>query len=297
MLAFLKNALTAPVKNGPQPSRRFRPSLEVLENRSLLTAGYAVAGGVLTITGDGAADRVHIHDAGTANGIYILLNAEPRWTYIGAPIRAINVHTHGGDDFVHYRLADDLQRSVVRQVFVDLGSGVDDFEAALYDASGIGSDLLTGSRLNLVAEGGDGGDRMQAWAGSDVDVHQNAALLIDYRGGDDLDSIHATFRGELDGYLYFYLGGQGSHDWITANLTFDAGSTGYLRGTSSQGVASYGAAARVDGNSGHDTLTFVVRDRGAAHVFARIDGDEGYDRGTRTANVVSEDLSTDDVIV
>lgn len=276
---------------------RFVPRLEVLENRSLPTAGYAVAGGILTITGDGAADRVFTRDDGTANGIDILVNGETSWTSIASPIRVIRVNTNGGADFVQYRLVDDLRSSVVRQVFVDLGSGDDRFEASLADGAGIGSDLLAGSQLSLVAEAGDGLDYMGASAGSDVDVHQTASLLIDYRGGDDPDSIHVTYRGELDGYLYLYLGGQHSHDWITAYFTFDGGSTGYLRGTSSQGVGSYGAAARVDGSSGHDTLTFVVRDLGGAHVFARIDGDDGYDRGTRTVNVVSEDLEQDDVIV
>jgi hypothetical protein len=160
---------------------------------------------------------------------------------------------------------------------------------------------LFGSSLKVVATGDDGADVVRVFADHDVDVASSASLLVDIHGNDDsFDFVTFNYRGELDGNLYLFAGGGSGADTVSANLTFDAGSSGHLAGTSSKGVGSLSQPARVRGHSGDDHLTFIVRDNGAAHVFARIEGGDGggdgFDQGTRTANVTPLGIDVDNVV-
>lgn len=282
--------------SAPASAKKQRPGLETLETRCLLNAGFGVADHVLTITGDGDADHIRVRDNGTANGISIRLNDDADWTDLASNITRININSHGGADDISYRLMDDLRAGVSRKLVANLGSGNDTFNAYLHDLDGVGSDLRLNSNLKIVVNGDNGADTIRAFADHDVDVRSGASLLIDFSGNDGNDTMYVAYRGELDGNLFLYAGGNDGRDTIVADLTFDAGSTGHLAGTSDEGVGSLDVAARVKGGEGADDLTFVVHDNGFTQVFARIIGNGGHDHGTRTANVVSEGIDVDNVV-
>ena len=64
-------------KRDRRPTRRWVPRLEVLDGRSLPSVSQSLAGGVLTLTSDGAADTIDIRDNGTPAGISVSKNGGP----------------------------------------------------------------------------------------------------------------------------------------------------------------------------------------------------------------------------
>src|SRR5262245_46195399 len=95
-------------------SRHSVPRLEALEDRCVPTVTVGGSGGLLTLTGDGAADRVEVRDTGgnLANNMTAIVN--------GITIRPnriitrVEVRTGGGDDKVVYNLLSPLTSSAFR---------------------------------------------------------------------------------------------------------------------------------------------------------------------------------------
>jgi hypothetical protein len=263
-----------------------------LEDRTVPTAGFSVFAGVLTITGNGGADRVEIEDGGRSDLIRIRLNGESSWTNIGSNVTEIRVNTNGGADYVWYRLTGDSRE--YRKVTADLGSGNDGFYAYFHDSAGP-SHLRPGADVRVIAEGGDGNDVLWADVSRGTAINSFGCLLIDYTGEDGADWIGVSYRGELDGALFLRTDGNSGQDHVGADLMCYGGSTGDLAGTAGE-VGRRDLPARVRGGDGDDQLAFLVRDYGAVRVFAQMQGGGGFDEGERTVNVVPVGIDVDYVV-
>ncbi len=140
---------------------RFLPRLEALEDRNLLSCSVVVNNGILTITGDSAANTVTITDKGTGapGNVKVVCDGVP--TNVMPAIKGIKVNTLDGLDSVRYQLAGNLQAGVAQNVLVNLGSGNDNF-VSFFSAPG---GLLNNSSLGLNVKGGVG--RLN-WVGNTV---------------------------------------------------------------------------------------------------------------------------------
>jgi hypothetical protein len=261
----------------------------------------------LRIRSDGAGDTILIKDNGGDQICVETPGQFPReQCFIASGITRIRVFGNGGDDNVSYQLTSSLRSGVQREVRASLGDGDDTFRASLHrtimlgrDLLLVGSDLTAGSRLSIVASGNDGRDTISVDAAHDVDIAATASLLVDIHGNHgDNDNVQFNYRGEMDGRIFLTAAGGEGNDRVAAQLTFDAGSTGKLAGISSGGTGTLTQPARVLGNDGDERgrfnglttefdrgLTFIVRNNGAAEVFAQIDGGDGRDESRRTPNV------------
>ena len=144
----------------------------------------------------------------------------------------------------------------------------------------------------FTVNGGTGADQIKINAGSvngnTVDINSGSSLQLRLTGGTDLldggDTIAVDYRGILDGNLRMReVGGFGA-DNLSANVTLDSGSDGFVRGFS-------GAKASLEGSFGADILDFRVHDNsgGTGHVSALADVglDLDHDTARHTANVLS----------
>jgi hypothetical protein len=262
------------------------PRGDALEDRYAHNATVSVSGDVLTVSSDGAADRVSVADTGAASGSNITLtinNGAP--TAIGPHIRTVSFVGRAGGDRFTYNLTGDLAADETRSVSANLDAGNDTFTVNLQ------GDLLSGSSLSLSSVGNLGRDTLDVNAFADVDIMEDARLALDLRGGAERDVIAFDYDGDLDGTIDFFLDGNAGDDPIRADLTLDDGSTGR--------VGSTGNPARMEGGTGDDTLTFRVFNNsapGTASVFGQIGGGIGPDTAIHTDDVLATSVQTNQVV-
>ena len=168
-------------------SRRFRPRLEMLDDRSLPSATYVLTGETLAITGSSGPDAIAITDTGTEAGVtvasdnVVIFQATTR-------ITSIVVTTLEGNDTVTYDLTGPL--TVTRLLNVDLGRGADTFTASLHSQP-IQNVINPPNLINLgiTATGDGGGDTLILNAnGATVDP-ATARLSVDFSGQAGKDTI------------------------------------------------------------------------------------------------------------
>lgn len=200
-----------------------------------------------------------------------------------------------------------------RVLDVDLGDGNDTFFANVPEvgtAAGIfffaqgrnGSDTLEveiddrlrqNSQLTAVLSGGLGWDAVSVDAWSTVTMDPGSVLTVDVAGNERTDaSLNDTadagnnvsfwYLGPMNGTLVYNVrggGGQGHNgrDWVSANLWFNAGSTGVL------GSGANGAA--VHGGAGDDDVNHIIRGgRLPQYNNPVVSGGAGSDRLHRSAD-------------
>lgn len=228
----------------------------------------------IAIVGNAASDTVVIRDNGFG-GISGFATGHGAFSFTG--IRNIRVSTGGGNDNVSYTLYGHMLPGQVRNLSVDLGAsgfffGTDQFTANLHNpATGVGSDLLFGSSLNINAFGGAGRDVMTVNAQRDTDVAAHAQLNMNLFGGDANDSIRANWFGENDGAVRLWADGGAGNDTVYGRLQEQFGSTGQLSGV-------------VHGRDGNDNLTLLLVTP-KPPVVGLLDGGAGIDVGVSTLNV------------
>jgi hypothetical protein len=248
-----------------------RLGLERLDERDVPACIVGLGGpDTLVITGNGAMDTVVVSD----NGAGAITGTATGWgAFAFAGIKTIKVDTGAGNDRVTYNLTRNLQPGQVRTVDVRLGDGADAFIANLYNpGTGIGSDLLFGSRLEISGRGGAGNDVMQINANRDVDVAAAATLKMMLAGETGNDVLIALYRGENDGDTSFrMLDGGAGNDTIRASLHEDLGSTGTSVGLAQGGI-------------GDDAIGLFLITQNPPSL-AILDGGAGTDVGNATANV------------
>jgi hypothetical protein len=249
---------------------RTRLSCSPLEGREVPACIVGLGGpDTLVVSGNAASDAVILRDDGLGN-ISGFATGHGNFNFSG--IKQISVGTGAGPDRVVYQLMRPLQTGQFRNVVVGLGDGNDSFTANLYNANGIGSDLLANSRLQLTAWGGTGADAMTINAQRDVDVAAGAVLKMILFGDAGNDVIRGYYRGENDGAVSIrdFDGGDGN-DIIRGLIHEDAGSTGVNAGI-------------VHGGDGDDQLALVLNTL-SVPLLGLLDGGAGTDTGVSTANV------------
>src|SRR6266545_6002747 len=120
-------------RSSSQP-RSFRPSVEGLEQRSLMACNVFTAGSVLNIVGDGGNDHIVVRDGGdgTVEGA-----ATGYGAFSAQGITDIVIDAGNGNDHVDYNLIHDLQAGPARIVAVALRDGNDQFAASLHGPGGV----------------------------------------------------------------------------------------------------------------------------------------------------------------
>ena len=247
-----------------------RLSVSPLEGREVPACIVGLGGpDTLVISGDGASDAVILKDDGLGN-ISGFATGHGNFSFSG--IKHISVGTGAGSDRVDYQLMRPLQVGQFRNVVAALGDGNDTFTANLYNANGVGSDLLANSRLQLTCWGGTGDDQLGINAHHDVDVAAGAVLKMILFGDAGNDLITGYYRGENDGAVSIrdFDGGAGN-DIVRGLIHEDAGSTGV-------------SAGQVHGGDGNDQLALFLNTL-SPPILGLLDGGAGTDTGVHSANV------------
>jgi hypothetical protein len=273
-----------------RPKRaRVVPTLEALEERSLLACSVVQSAGILTITGDNLSNSVKISDNGTYGFGAVKVQCGAMTKISTMPIREIRVSTGGGNDKVSYTLTGPLVAFGRRMVRVNLGDGDDQFLGSFANPlTGAGSDLLAGSTFQLNVAGARGNDTLKVDATHDVDVQAGARFGVQLYGNGipflpDLgaDGLEIQHHGEVDGLISFGAHGEAGNDpFVRTVAMVDAGSTGQL------GIL-------VEGGTGADTdLHLWVFNRPATCALnALLDGgpqiDTGFAAGDPAIQVVN----------
>lgn len=227
----------------------FKPTLDILEDRTVPTVTLGFTNGIAVFTGNGQNDSLTI-EASIDNGDRIMTA-----TYNGKngiTTNVINLETtalagisvslgSGKDKFTFTDLnAFDLEQSF--KVWVDLGSGND--TAIVQSNTNITGE---GTVVNLDIYGRDGQDDINVQFAGNLAAGAALSTVID--GGNQNDTIFLAQSGLSEGNANFWLvGGQGD-DSIRSSFFAAApdeeGATGNLKVT-------------VEGGSGYNSLTLLA---------------------------------------
>jgi hypothetical protein len=242
--------------------------LESLEDRLALACSVTAVDGHLIIKGNNAPDTVRIADNGSG-GVVGYATGHGAFSYTG--ITKITVNTEGGTDIVNYSLTGDLKAGQKQYLSVGLGS---DFDPApdVFNAYLHGHDIKGGARLDILAGGGGGADRLNVFA-LNTDVAVGGVLKTTIAGHSGNDIITQRYSGDNDGAVAMRaLGGKGN-DTVWQWMHAKPGSTGQLVGW-------------LRGEEHTDTLTLAMfTPPGNPPAFAVLDGGTGFDFGFATPNV------------
>lgn len=219
-------------------SRRFRPRLDGLADRALPSATIGEVAGVLSVRGNADANTIAITDDGSAGAGNVTVVADgTTYTSAGA-VRRIRVFSGGGADTVGYSLTSDLAAGQTRSVTINAGPGDDVYTADLL------AGVATGSRLDMSVYAGGGDDTLTVTGGL-VDVAAGARLNLDLYGDGGDDQIVVDLAGLVEGRVDVGVFGGNGNDFLTADLTADAGSPG-------------GMFARMKGGAGRDDMAMYL---------------------------------------
>src|SRR5262249_22312953 len=143
--------------------RAFRPSVEALEELTVLNATVLFSAGAITITGDNKATSVLIQDQGNyvANGkVTVLVNGQQALQVDAKTVSAIQFDMGQAADTVQYNLTGQLIGELLspipgssRAIIGNLGGGNDTFLANIQN-------YLGSAQLSFHVKGGPGGDTM-----------------------------------------------------------------------------------------------------------------------------------------
>jgi hypothetical protein len=260
-------------------TNRFRPEVQALEERQLLTVSLSFSAGVLRLEGGSGRDFISL--ANNGNGV-VTVEATGIAKHDEVGVNRLEISTKGGNDTVFITQTGNLVRDFTADV--RLGDGADVFSMSLLN------DIIAFRTMRLRVRGEDEADRITVAPDADVDIQLGARLLLNLEGGSNNDRVSVFYRGELDGTLDVNMSGGAGDDTLKALLGLDAGSRGRVgNGTS-----------RMEGDTGSDLLTFLVSDFSEATVSAEMDGGRGFflakDRGTHTTNVRASTLEQNDVV-
>ena len=250
---------------------RFRPRVDRLEDRNLLSVSITQHGDVLVIRGDFHEDTITINDNGTGAAHNITVQANGTTFTSGTdPVDKIFVSTRGPADHVFYNLTGDTKSAMT--LGVRLGEGRDDFTAHLN-----GHQLLAGADYAFDVHDGNGGDTSQLFGDANVAIAEGATLSVRMHAGFGEDHLGVSYEGQLNGKINMDLRGGAGDDRLDADFELQAGSNGTL-GTPTD-------PALLHGGPGDDVLTYLVHVNGTAGVFAVANGGGGINICRHTANV------------
>lgn len=242
----------------------FRPELESLEHRNLMTAVFLDPSGALNIIGDAGNENVTLYDNGHGS-IVGSVNGGGAFSFAG--VKDIIIDMGAGNDTVNYRLTDHLQAGTSHTMSVNLRGG-DDFFNATFNGSSTPNVFERGSLYLMKVVGEDGNDRMFLDAGNVT--MDRATMKIGFYGGEGDDLIGMNYSG-LDNYggvSFFAYGNQGN-DTIRMSMWADPASVAPAPG---------GFRGIIEGNEGDDFIYFdLTAPASVGQAQTSIDGGDGRD--------------------
>jgi hypothetical protein len=152
----------------------FRPTLDGLEARWCPSVTASVAGHILNLTGDNAANDIRINDDG-AGSLTVRVNGGATQKYTG--IDTLNIDTGDGNDGVFYTVHGNLTQN--RAINVNLGNGNDRFDFRTLPGNGVIGQGVDPLRLDVNVHGGNGTDWISGNLG---DVFNSQVTVRAYLG-------------------------------------------------------------------------------------------------------------------
>lgn len=264
--------------------KKFRPTLESLEERLPLAVSIAVKGDSMVILGDNAANMVDISDDGTGGISAKITGMRGSVTRNATGIKYITVNVYDGADIVNYKLTNTLTTDRVLEFL--LGRGDD--RATLDASTGVDE-----AALCIAIEGFDGVDNVGLTLGTLDDASVGGAFDL----GRGNDTARIKFAGDLEGYSYACFNVDGadgneniSVDATNVNIAEQAGMSLYLEGENGldtinvaySGVLKGGIHMVAEGGQGNDTIAanFTIRATSFGKLLATVDGGRGDDNLT-----------------
>ena len=225
---------------------RFAPRLELLDDRIVPSCTIEQTGGILRIEGDNHSNTIEIVDNGTT--VTVTCDGETAEEF--TDVTEIEVRGDNGQDVVSYDLSiaegtvEEPAVAIDRTVDVKLGNGIDTFDGS------VTGNLIADSSLDVSVKGCNGKDAISFMV--DGDVAEGVALDVLLKGGNGQDVILSSYAGMLLGTLTWDVTGGNGKDELTANMTFDANSSGEAEVEVRGCRAPDTMTLQVDDNSGDD---------------------------------------------
>jgi hypothetical protein len=289
----------------------FLPSLEALEDRSLLAVNFSVSGSTLFISSPTTTSQrtgnITITDNGSQNPNNVVAFSDVAGFFPAVPITNVVIKLANGNLNINYNLTGPETGN--RVVFADLGRGRVNFEALLngdIQAGGsmrfavigtpphkrndsivgvLNGNLQTNAQLTWNTAAVQGNNTLLGF-GMAGNVASGAILTVDQLGGIGPNQITTTYTGVMNGVTSLLEAGGQSNDSLFADLEFLSGSTGTL------------VPSALLGNAGNDDLTYIVHNPShTAVIFNQlIDGGSGINIAHRTPNVIVTNVAEDFVL-
>jgi hypothetical protein len=269
--------------------RRFRPSVEALEDRQVMSCTITLqptSPTTFTLVVRGAPNHknnITINDDGTAGStaIQVICDNTVVGTLSGAAIDTIDVSLVGNTkpDKVTYNLTGPTQ-TTTRYMVAHLGNGGDTFIANLNASS-----VSPGVQQSAQAFGGSGNDTLKVNANKGTVYGALAQIIVVLEGGAGNDDISFNFSGSalppwVD--LLLLLDGGPGNDTVSANLSLNSPGFHVTGNDSPFATPPGGRAAQVNGGAGNDTLRFVILGNPPSPTptpsFALVDGGPGHNK-------------------
>lgn len=221
---------------------RFHPSVEGLEQRSLLAVNVLENAGVLFIQGDEAANHIEVRDYGNGD-VRGSVGGQDDFSFSG--IYSIVIDSGAGNDHVSYDLAQDLQPGLTHFVEVNMRDGNDHFDAS-FGSKQNPSNMLPGSELMMKVVGENGNDHIALDATGVTMDH--ATMKIGFYGGAGNDQIDMAYSGLVDhGGVSFFAFGNEDNDTIRLSMLADPASIAPAPG---------GFRGIIEADDGNDAIFF-----------------------------------------
>lgn len=263
-------------------SRRFRPALDVLEDRlcpscTATPRAEAEATGILKIIGDDAANVVSITQDHGASDMTVKCDGD-QTNYDPALVHKIVVKLKGGDDDFTYRLGGGSDFEDAMAVVAKVGQGNDTVTMDMYNTGDANDFATIKADLSLEIQGNDGSELVNVDLGAVDDAEVavtgdlgtaadkltlllhgdllgTAKVQVNLLGGDGNDSL--TVAGTTDG-----VNNDGSFIDIDAGATLDIALGGNLNddyfGTTYVGVLNGQLNIEQAGDRNNDTLAMSL---------------------------------------
>ena len=255
-----------------------KPSLEILEDRSLLAVGI-LDNGWLGVLGTKGSDYIEIN--GNGSYVSIVENGVSTWSGYAPTVAILAL---AGDDRI------EVSDNVTISIWVDGGKGNDDVRL------GSGDDVFLGGKGNDVVLGGAGNDYLFGDGGNDFLLGGSGIDVISGGKGNDL------IAGDDDGD---FLSGDAGHDEIYAGLGDDIVDGGSGRdliegGDGIDELMGFGGVDLIFGDAGDDLIDGGAgNDRCSGGIGDdRIKGGAGSDQlnGDDGNNILDRDKGKDQLI-
>jgi len=179
--------------------RRYRASIESLEQRWCPAVTATLSAGILSVVGDGTSNSVDVLDSG--QGEITVVGDGQRQSFID--VDEIFIETQEGDDKVSYTKVRSLTVTFQGPLHIDVGDGDDQIRIS----DGPASDVhIRNQATTLSMDLGRGND------GVDVDIHHDDQVDLDIRSSDGGDQIGVHLVAKLRGNtrMDFHLGEGGN---------------------------------------------------------------------------------------